>query len=106
MQSMSLGRDTQQVHRFTPPNGADVGVDLGGLERLVPEQRLDDAEVGVAVEELGCKCVAKEMRVEAEAEPSAGARYRIDDGPRADAASPGDKERIARPEWVPRGQIG
>src|SRR5882672_1831863 len=60
----------------------------------------------VAVEELGCKGVAEEMRVEAEAETSAGARHRINDGPLADAAAPGDKERIARPECVPRGQVG
>ena len=54
-----------------------MSVDLCRLERFVAEQCLDDAQVCVAVEKLGGKGVAKEMRVQSDAETSAGARYRI-----------------------------
>src|SRR6266436_3740310 len=46
------------------------------------------------------------MRVEGNAEPSTGTHHRRNDGLLANAAARGDKERIARPEWFPRGQIG
>jgi hypothetical protein len=64
----------------------------------VAEQCLDDAQVCATIEKLGSKGVTKEMRVEPDAETSAGARYRVDDGPLADAAAPGGQEGIARPE--------
>jgi hypothetical protein len=65
---MSADGVTQQVDRLTSATRTDVSVDLGRLERLVPEERLDDAEVGAAVEELGREGVAEEMRVEPDPE--------------------------------------
>ena len=103
---MSAGRVTQQVDRLTPAARTDVRVDLGRLKRLVPEERLDDAEVGAAVEELGRERVAEEMRVEPDAETTAGARHGIDDGPLADPPAPGNEERIAGARRPSRGEIG
>ena len=57
---MTAGSVPQQVYSLTLASGADVCVDLGRLERLVPEERLDDAQVCAAVEELGRKGVARE----------------------------------------------
>ena len=51
-----------------------MSVDLGRLERLVPEERLDDAEANAAGEELGREGVAEAMRVEPDPEAPAGAR--------------------------------
>jgi hypothetical protein len=73
-----------------------VSVDLGRLDRLVPEERLDDAEVNAAVEELGREGMAEEMRVELDPETPAGARHGIDDGPFADPPAPGNLAKSLR----------
>ena len=55
---MSAAVLTQQIYRLTSASRTDVCVDLGRLERLVAEERLDDTQVGAAVEEFGRKGVA------------------------------------------------
>jgi hypothetical protein len=103
---MSADGVTQQVDRLTSATRTDVSVDLGRLERLVPEERLDDTEVGAAVEELGREGVAEEMRVEPDPEPAAGACHGIDDGSLADPPAPGHEERIAGAQRPSCGKIG
>src|SRR3972149_4099528 len=103
---MSAGSVTQQVDRLTSATRTDVGVDLGRLDRLVPEECLDDAEVSAAVEELGRESVAEEMGVEPDPETAAGARHGIDDGPLADPPPPGHEEGIAGGPERPRGGGG
>jgi hypothetical protein len=100
------GEDTEKVHRVPLAGGTDVCVDLSRLERLVAEERLDDAEVGAAVEEFGRKGVAEEMRVEPDAEAPAGAGYGIDDRPLADPPPRGHKERIVIGQRASRSEIG
>lgn len=41
------------------PHGREVGVDLGGAERLVAEQFLNGAEVRAVVEQVCCEGVAE-----------------------------------------------
>src|SRR3990172_9481942 len=103
---MSAGSVTQQVDRLTSATRTDVCVDLGRLDRLVPEECLDDAEVSAAVEELGRESVAEEMGGEPDPETAAGARHGIDDGPLADPPAPGHEEWIAGAQWPSRGEIG
>ena len=45
----------------------DVAVDLGRRERGVPQELLDRAEVGAALEEMGRVCVAEPVRMGDEA---------------------------------------
>src|SRR5438552_12689140 len=92
---MSAAVVTQQIYRLASASRADVCVDLGRLERLVAEERLDDAQVGAAVEELGRKGVAEDMRVKPDAKATAGARDSIDDRPLADS-SPVRTQRAGR----------
>src|SRR6266851_1822222 len=103
---MSLGRDIEQVDRLPPAPRADVRVDLGRLERLVPEERLDDAQVCAAVEELGRKGVAEDMWVEPDTKPTAGACHGIDDRSLADPSPRRHKERVAGGQWPSPFKIG
>src|SRR2546421_245721 len=73
---MSAAVVTQQIYRLTPASRTDVCVDLGRLERLVAEERLDDTQVGAAVEEFGRKDVTEDMRVKPDARGARSARSR------------------------------
>jgi len=103
---MSAGSVPKQVYSLTPAPRADVCVDLGRLERLVPEERLDDAQVCAAVEELGRKGVAEDMWVEPDTKPVAGARHGIDDRSLADPSPRRHKERVAGGQWPSPFKIG
>ena len=52
--------------RGPQPRRRDVGVDLGRREAAVPEQLLDDPQVGPAVEEVGREAVAEGVRRDAD----------------------------------------
>src|SRR5688572_18167887 len=65
----------------------DVAVDLGRREGRVPEELLDDAEVGAALEEMGRERVPEPVRVAEEAA----------DGARVEASSPDrEEDRVVR----------
>ena len=102
---MSAAVVTEQIYRLTSASRTDVCVDLGRLERLVAEERLDDTQVGTAVEEFGRKGVAEDMRVKPDAKVTAGARDSIDDGPLADSSPRGHKERVAGGQRPSPGEI-
>ena len=46
------------VQRFHPCTG-DVGVDLCGGEVGMTQQKLDDAQVGAVIKQVGCKGMAQ-----------------------------------------------
>jgi hypothetical protein len=46
------------------PGLADVRVDLRGVGGTVPEEILDDTQVGAAIEEVRSEGVAEEVRVD------------------------------------------
>ncbi len=53
-------------------SGADVGVDLCGLETGMAEEFLDGSEVGAVIEEMGGEAVAKLVRGEGRVEAAGG----------------------------------
>jgi hypothetical protein len=64
------------IHRFALTGRAHVSVDLGRLESLVAEERLNDAQFGPTVEELGREGVAEEMDLAVAQELAVKARER------------------------------
>ena len=51
----------QRTDDFAQQVGGDLGVDHRGVEFLVAEQRLDDADVDLLLEQVGREAVAKRV---------------------------------------------
>src|SRR5690606_42106324 len=56
--------DALPIYDFAQQVGGDLGVDHRGVEFLVAEQRLDDADVDLLLEQVGREAVAKRVRSE------------------------------------------
>src|SRR6266478_1072444 len=97
--STSTRRYPQQLDGLPPPLRAHVGVDLGGGQRLVPEQRLDHAQIRAAVQQLGGEGVAEQVRVQAAADAAAHALAEEHDHLLGDAPPP------AHEEGMPGGEV-
>ena len=62
----------QRADRGGDHSGGDGGVAGGGVDSAVAEQRLDDAEVGAVLQQVGGEAVAQRMDGDALGDPGAG----------------------------------
>ena len=57
--ALRRGQDLDRRNHFAQDLGADLCIECGGFQLLVPEQDLDDADVDLLLEEVSGECVTQ-----------------------------------------------